>query len=327
MDYLKLAQEIIDGTREITPDEALYILESTDDWWAIYAGAVALKNGISANEVRLNTLLNAKSGLCAEDCGYCAQSKYSEAEVETYGLIPNDEIIKKALIAKKNHASTFCIAMSGTRATMRELKVMGDALRTIKEDLNLELCVSMGLLDSEQIDYLKSVGVDRVNHNLNTPRDNYDNITTTHSYQDRIDTLDRLNEDDVNICSGFICGMGETDEQLVEMAFDLKEKNPYSVPMNFLLPIDGTKLEGRHELTPLRCLKVVTMIRYLFPRTEIRISAGREYHLAEMQNLGMLLVDSIFLGNYLTEKGDPVEKDIEAIHKHGLKIYEAVTVK
>ena len=170
------------------------------------------------------------------------------------------------------------------------------------------------------LNQLKAAGVDRINHNLNTPRDNYPKITTTHTYQDRLDTLEVLRRNNINTCSGFICGMGETDEQLIELAFDLKSQEPYSVPVNFLLPIKGTKLEGRNELTPMRCLKILVMLRLLFPDTELRISAGREYHLGEMQQLAILIVDSIFLGNYLTEKGAKISEDQKLIQGLGLTV-------
>lgn len=186
--------------------------------------------------------------------------------------------------------------------------------------MSIEICLSIGLVTEEQIDYLKSCGVDRLNHNLNTSRDNYPNITTTHSYDDRLETLNKLRQHEMNICSGFICGMGETDEQLVDLAFDLKDQEPYSVPVNFLLPIAGTMFEEHNELTPMKCLKILTMLRLLFPTTELRVSAGREFHLGELQPFALLIVDSIFLGNYLTEKGAPISEDQKMLDRLGLVV-------
>ncbi len=297
----------------ISKKECLTILQSDGDWWDHYAKAIIVKKTKSANRIRLNTLLNAKSGLCAEDCGYCAQSKDSKAPIERYGLLPHDEIIRKALIAKKNKASVFCIALSGTRPTDKEIDLLCKAVIDIKQLMDIEICLSLGLVKKDQIILLKEAGVDRINHNINTPRENYSKITTTHTYQDRIDTLQKLHEYNINTCSGFICGMGETDEQLVAMAFDLKKQNPYSVPVNFLLPIDGTKLAGQHNLSPLKCLKILAMLRLIFPEAELRISAGREYHLGELQQLALLIVDSIFLGNYLTEQGAEISEDQQVL--------------
>lgn len=300
--------------------EALAILTSGADWWQYYAQAILVKQEKSGNRIRLNTLLNAKSGLCSEDCGYCAQWKDSKAPINRYGLLPKDEIIRKALIAKKNKSSIFCIALSGTRPITREIALLCDAIQEIKHAMDMEICLSIGLVTKEQIQLLKEAGVDRLNHNINTPRENYDKITTTHTYQDRVDTLEMLNEIGVDTCSGFICGMGETDQQLVDMAFELKALGPYSVPVNFLLPIDGTKLEGHHQLTPTKCLKILVMLRLLFPETELRVSAGREYHLGELQQMALLIVDSIFLGNYLTEKGADISDDQKMIDQLGLAV-------
>ncbi|HFM7464731.1 TPA: biotin synthase BioB, partial [Enterococcus faecium] len=263
--------------------------------------------------IRLNTLLNAKSGLCNEDCGYCAQSKKSKATIQKYSLLPQDEIIRKALIAKKNNSSVFCIALSGTRPTQKEVLVLGETIKEIKRIMDIEICLSIGLITDNQIRYLKKCGIDRLNHNLNTSRENYPNITTTHSYDDRLNTLKKIKAFDINICSGFICGMGETDTQLVDLAFELKEQEPFSIPVNFLLPIKGTKLEKYNELTPIKCLKILIMLRLLFPKTEIRISAGREFHLGSLQQFAILIVDSIFLGNYLTEKGADVTEDYQLL--------------
>lgn len=308
----------------VSKKDFLSILNSGKDWWIYYADALKVKQQFSGNKIRLNSLLNAKSGICKEDCGYCAQSSNSTAPINKYGLIPKDEILRQALIAKKNKSSTFCIATSGTKPSKNELKQIIEAVREIKKIMDIEICLSVGLVDSEQITLLKNAGVDRINHNLNTPKENYSKITTTHSYDDRIETLHHLKEQGVNICSGFICGMGETNEQLVDLAFDLKKESPFSIPVNFLLPIKGTKLAQYNNLDSIKCLKILTMLRLLFPETELRISAGREYHLGDMQILGILLVDSIFIGNYLTEKGAEKNEDFELIRSLGLEIMEGI---
>lgn len=307
-------------SKTISKKECLEILQSSNDWWEYYARAVLTKKQKTGNQMRLNTLMNAKSGLCAEDCGYCAQSKTSSAPINQYALLPKAEIVHKALLAKKNKASVFCIAISATRPSSKELLELGEAVKEIKKIMEIEICLSCGLLREEQVKYLKEVGIDRINHNLNTPKENYPNITTTHTYEDRMDTLKQLQEYQVNICSGFICGMGETNEQLVDLAFELKEQHPYSVPVNFLLAIEGTKLENTNELTPLKCLKIVSMLRLVFPETELRISAGREFHLGLLQPLALLIVDSIFLGNYLTEKGAEISEDQALLKDLGLEI-------
>ena len=300
--------------------DCLNLLSEEEEWWFYYAEALRTKIAHSKNRIRLNALLNAKSGLCNEDCGYCAQSKKNTAEVQTYGLLSKEEILRKAEIAKKNHASVFCIATSGKRPTRKELLILGETVQEIKKKMTMEVCLSVGLVTDEQIAYLKECGIDRLNHNLNTSKENYPSITTTHTYQDRLDTLEKIRSHGLDRCSGFICGMGETDQQLVQLAFDLKEQAPYSVPINFLLPIKGTAFEKQNHLTPLKCLKVLTMMRLLFPTTELRVSAGREFHLGELQPFAMLIVDSIFLGDYLTEKGASVWQDQQMLKVLGLVI-------
>lgn len=304
----------------ISKADCLEILHSDNNWWQYYAAALKIKATKSGNRIRLNSLLNAKSGLCNEDCGYCSQSKKSTAAIDEYDLLPKEEILRKALIAKKNHSSVFCIALSGKRPSRQEVLVLGETIQAIKKMMAIEICLSIGLVTDEQIVYLKSCGTDRFNHNLNTSRENYSSIATTHSYDDRLNTLKKLREHELNSCSGFICGMGETNEQLVDLAFELKEQQPYSVPINFLLPIEGTALEKQQPLTPLKCLKILTMLRMVFPETELRVSAGREFHLGELQQLAVLIVDSIFLGDYLTEKGAAISADQKMLDLLGLAV-------
>lgn len=307
---MELAKGICNDTREITKKEALEILKSKDNFWQFYGQAVIIKNHFMKAKISLNVLLNAKSGLCVEDCGYCAQSKDSEAEIQIYSLLSEDEIYKRAVIACKRRATTLCIATSGTRLNEEEIKRLGEVISRIKADMPLKICLSVGLSRKDQILYLKSCGVDRLNHNLNTAAENYQKITSTHTYKEREDTLKLMAEMQVHSCSGFIAGMGETDEQLVDLAFELKNLNPHAVPVNFLIPIEGTKLENFQQLTAVKCLKILTMMRFLFPGTELRASAGREYYLKELQPLALLITDSIFLGDYLTSVGQDEDCDI-----------------
>ncbi|MDR1473852.1 MAG: biotin synthase BioB [Lactobacillales bacterium] len=306
----KFIKEICEGTREITKEEALKILKSEEEFWTYYAQAMMIKNHFTKNTMSLNVLLNAKSGLCAEDCGYCSQSKESKTDIEIYTLLPSDEIYQKALIACKRKATTFCIATSGTRLSDTEITRLGKVIRRIKADIPLKICLSIGLIQKKQIEYLKSCGVDRLNHNLNTPEANYQKIASTHTYEERKETLKLMNEMQMHSCSGFIVGMGETNEQLVKLAFELKKLNPHAVPVNFLIPIKGTKFENYHQLIPVKCLKILTMMRFIFPQTKLRASAGREYHLKDLQPLALLITDSIFLGDYLTSAGQEDDKDV-----------------
>ena len=310
MDFIELAQRICNGKSQITKEESLAILNSSTDWWGIYGAALMVKNHFHQNTMQLNVLMNAKSGLCAEDCGYCAQSKISSADIESYGLLPTNIIYKKACLAYKRNATTFCIATSGSRLSKQEMTAVGETIKKIKQDLPLKICLSVGLSTLEQINYFKSVGVDRLNHNLNTPKDNYEKIATTHTYAQRKNTLEMLQQVNMSACAGFICGMGETDEQLIDLAFELRELRPHSVPINFLIPIEGTKFSNVNTLTPIKCLKILTLMRFIFPEVELRASAGREFHFGDLEHFAFLITDSLFLGDYLTSGGNAEDQDI-----------------
>ncbi|WP_394206191.1 biotin synthase BioB [Lactococcus chungangensis] len=310
MDFIELAQRICNGKSQITKEESLAILNSSTDWWGIYGAALMVKNHFHQNTMQLNVLMNAKSGLCAEDCGYCAQSKISSADIESYGLLPTNIIYKKACLAYKRNATTFCIATSGSRLSKQEMTAVGETIKKIKQDLPLKICLSVGLSTLEQINYFKSVGVDRLNHNLNTPKDNYEKIATTHTYAQRKNTLEMLQQVNMSACAGFICGMGETDEQLIDLAFELRELRPHSVPINFLILIEGTKFSNVNTLTPIKCLKILTLMRFIFPEVELRASAGREYHFGDLEHFAFLITDSLFLGDYLTSGGNAEDQDI-----------------
>lgn len=310
MDFIELAQRICNGKSQITKEESLAILNSSTDWWGIYGAALMVKNHFHQNTMQLNVLMNAKSGLCTEDCGYCAQSKISSADIESYGLLPTNIIYKKACLAYKRNATTFCIATSGSRLSKQEMTAVGETIKKIKQDLPLKICLSVGLSTLEQMNYFKSVGVDRLNHNLNTPKDNYEKIATTHTYAQRKNTLEMLQQVNMSACAGFICGMGETDEQLIDLAFELRELRPHSVPINFLIPIEGTKFSNVNTLTPIKCLKILTLMRFIFPEVELRASAGREYHFGDLEHFAFLITDSLFLGDYLTSGGNAEDQDI-----------------
>ena len=310
MDFIELAQRICNGKSQITKEESLAILNSSTDWWGIYGAALMVKNHFHQNTMQLNVLMNAKSGLCAEDCGYCAQSKISSADIESYGLLPTNIIYKKACLAYKRNATTFCIATSGSRLSKQEMTAVGETIKKIKQDLPLKICLSVGLSTLEQMNYFKSVGVDRLNHNLNTPKDNYEKIATTHTYAQRKNTLEMLQQVNMSACAGFICGMGETDEQLIDLAFELRELRPHSVPINFLILIEGTKFSNVNTLTPIKCLKILTLMRFIFPEVELRASAGREYHFGDLEHFAFLITDSLFLGDYLTSGGNSEDQDI-----------------
>ena len=264
--------------------------------------------------------MNAKSGLCPEDCGYCSQSKVSEAEIPRYNLLRPDKLLDAARVAYERNAKTYCLVISARGPSELEMQAVTSVVPQIKERYGLNVCACLGLLTPDQARRLKECGVDKVNHNLNTSERFYGQICSTHDYADRVNTLRAVRDAGMALCSGGILGMGEEDADVVRMALELRELEVESIPVNFLNPIHGTPLAGTWKLTPRYCLKALCMFRLLNPRSEIRIAGGRELHLKSLQPLGLYAANSLFVGDYLTTKGQPPEADYRMIEDLGFVI-------
>ena len=334
-----LAQRVLEG-QPLSRQEGMDVLRCGDEEILdLLAAAYRVRHRWFGNRVHLNFLINAKCGACSEDCGYCSQSKVSKADITSHGLVETEELLAGARMAAQRKAGTYCIVTSGLRPSPRDLEAILAAVARIKAECGLKICVSLGLLTPEQAGRLKAGGVDRVNHNLNTSRRFYPRICTTHSYQDRLDTLWAIRRAGLEICSGGIVGMGEEDADVVDMALELAALGAEAVPINFLLPIPGIALEKRAPgkgtvpfssdenwdsppvaLNPRYCLKVLALMRLANPRGELRIAAGREVHLGPLQPLGLYPANSIFVGDYLTEKGQPPEADFAMIRALGFEV-------
>jgi len=316
-----LAERVLDGHR-LTADEGVSILRSPDaELLDVLAAAYRVRHRYFGNRVHLNFLINAKSGRCGEDCGYCAQSRVSKANIENYDLLDPDAILDGARLAVERRARTYCIVTSGRAPRDREIDVITRVVPRIHEAFDLKVCVSPGLLDAGQAARLKACGVNRVNHNLNTSQRYYPRICTSHTYRQRLDTLRAVREAGLEICSGGIVGMGEHDVDVVELALTLGALEVEALPVNFLIPIPGIALESSGSLNPRYCLKVLAMFRLANPKSELRIAAGREIHLGSLQPLGLFAASSIFVGDYLTTKGQAPDDDYRMIEALG---FEAV---
>ena len=315
-----LAERILQG-EGLTLDEGLIILNAPDEeLLELLAATYRVRRTHFGRNVQLYFLMNAKSGLCPEDCGYCSQSKVSDAEIPRYNLLNAQKLLDGARRAAEQQAKTYCIVISGRAPTEREMHAVTTIVPQIKEKYGLNICACLGLLNVEQARALKECGVDRVNHNLNTSERFYGEICTTHTYQDRLDTLRAVREAGMGLCSGGIIGMGEEQADVVRLALELRELGVPSIPVNFLNPIDGTPLAGTWQLTPRYCLKVLCMFRLANPRSEIRIAGGRELHLRSLQPLGLFAANSMFVGDYLTTKGQAAEDDYRMIEDLGFEI-------
>jgi len=309
----------------IEREEALAVLRVSDsDTLSLVAEVARVRRHFFQDRVKLNFLLNIKSGLCPEDCHYCSQSKLSTAAIPRYSMLPPATAVEAATIAVGTGAKRFCMVASGRGPSQSELRRFTAAVRAVKQVYpQLEICACLGLLTDGQGEQLKQAGVYAYNHNLNTSQDHYGIICSTHDFADRQETVRRAKASGLSPCSGALFGMGETDEDIVDVGFALRELEPDSVPINFLIPIEGTPLAGVNELTPLRCLRILALCRLLFPSVEVRIAGGREVHLRSLQPLGLQLANSIFAGDYLTTKGQAVAVDLDLISDCGLRVETA----
>ncbi|AHG92028.1 Biotin synthase [Gemmatirosa kalamazoonensis] len=302
----------------LTRDEARAVLAAPDDALLDQlAAAYRVRRQHWGNRVRLHFLLNAQSGLCPEDCGYCSQSKVSAAEIEKYPMLAREKILDAAERAARLKAGTFCMVISGRTPGGRVFEKVLDAVREVKARHDLRVCACLGLLSEAQAVALKEAGVTQVNHNLNTSRRYTPDVVTTHTFDDRVATVEHVKAAGLKTCSGGIVGMGETDDDVIDLALSLRELEVRSVPVNFLIPVPGTPFETVRALDPRRCLRVLCLYRFLLPSQEIRIAGGREVHLRSMQVMGLYPANSIFIGDYLTTQGAAARADLEMIRDAG----------
>ncbi len=321
--WQQLADQALAG-EVLTREAALAVLNAPDNLLLDQlAAAYRVRRHYWSNRVRLHFLLNAQSGLCPEDCHYCSQSKISGAEIEKYPLMAKDKIVAAADRAHQLKAGTFCMAISGRSPSEKVFEGILDAVRTVKDQYPMKVCTTLGLLNEGQATQLKAAGVDRINHNLNTAESHHEDICTTHTFQDRLSTVQAVQAAGLTTCSGGIFGMGESNDDIVDLALSLRELDVTSVPLNFLIPIPGTPFAERKELTPQRCLRILCLFRFLLPAQEIRIAGGREVHLRSLQPLGLYAANSIFVGDYLTTPGQSAERDFDMIRDAGFIIENA----
>lgn len=319
-----LADRVLDGY-QLTAEEAQAVLAAPDEELLdLLAAAYRVRQRHFGRTVQLYFLMNAKSGLCPEDCSYCSQSKVSDAEIPRYNLLNRDQLLAGAAAASERDAKTYCIVISARGPNEREMAAVEKIVPEIKAKYGLDVCACLGLLTPEQAERLAACGVDKVNHNLNTSAEHYGDICTTHTYQDRIDTLKAVRSAGMELCSGGIIGMGEKPRDIVAMAMELRDLGVESIPVNFLNPIEGTPLAGPSELTPNYCLKVLAMFRLVNPSRELRIAGGREMHLRSLQPLGLYAANSIFVGDYLTTKGQLPESDYAMLRDMGFEVTKSV---
>ncbi|MBG91028.1 MAG: biotin synthase BioB [Actinobacteria bacterium] len=290
---------------------------------ALCDAAFQLRHQVWGRDVQIHTINNVKNGFCPEDCNYCAQSKLSDAPIENYPSKANDEIVAEAKRAYESGSFRYCMVLSGRAPSKTRLNALCASIKAIKDAYPMELCLSAGLVDRDGAKQLKDAGLDRLNHNLNTSESYYNQICSTHSYQDRLDTLLSAQSAGLELCSGLIVGMGESQSDVIEVLAKLRDLKVPSIPINFYTPIGGTPLNtkrGNIKMSPEFCLRVLCLARFMNPTAEIRIAAGREYHLGHMQALALFPANSLFLDGYLNTPGTQLKETMSIIKDAGFDI-------
>lgn len=316
-----LATRVLDGG-SATEADALAVLRAPDaDLMFLVAAAGRLRREHFGNTVKVNYLVNLKSGLCPENCNYCSQAMGSAAPILKYSYLSTDETLRQAGAGLAGGASRVCMVSSGRGPSDRDIDKVVEMTEALKQEYDgVEVCACLGLLKDGQAERLQQAGVDAYNHNINTAESNHDNIVQTHTYDDRVDTIGKAKAAGLSPCSGLIAGLGESDEQLVEALFALKALDADSIPVNFLMPFDGTPYENTWELSPTRCVKILAMARFVCPDKEIRIAGGREMHLRTLQATALHVANSLFLGDYLTSEGQDALADLRMLRDNGFSI-------
>lgn len=294
----KLAQEIINGRRITREDDLSVFLEC--DLHELCEGADMIRKHFVGDRVDLCSIINGRSGKCPEDCKYCAQSAHNHTDCEVYDFLDEKTIVDACKVNEKEGVDRFSIVTAGRTLTGEEFEKSIHAYETMNRECDIELCASMGFLSKEQLHRLHEVGVTAYHHNIETSKRNFPNICTTHTYEQKIETLKAIKEEGMHVCSGGIIGMGETWEDRLDMAISLSEIGVDSIPLNALMPIKGTPLENQERITEEDILRTIAFFRYINPTAHIRLAAGR----ALLTNDGELAFKSgasaTITGNMLT---------------------------
>jgi biotin synthase len=317
----KIGDKVLEGG-SVSMKEILPLLEAKGpDVMDLVAVANRVRGEFNGNEIDLCSLLNAKSGKCSEDCAFCAQSAHYQTDAPTYPLMNADQMVKEAREAQKRRTGRFCLISSGRQLNDKEFEVILSGLDRIRKETTLDLDCSLGTLSEERAEALKRVGVTRYNHNLETAETHFPKICTTHSFRDRIKTIEVLKDQGFSICCGGIIGLGESPQQRLELAFSMRQLGIECIPFNILNPRPGTPLEHSEAIPPIEIIKTISLFRLVLPKGTIKIAGGREANLRDLQSLALLAgANGLIVGNYLTTPGRNGEDDLTMIKDVGFQI-------
>ena len=303
----------------ITADEAERLL-ATNDVMTLADCANTITRKFNGDIVDIEALINAKSGKCPEDCSFCAQSTFYETGINKYPLLPKETIVQQAEMAKAGGATNFCLVCAYRSPPEKDFEQICETITAIREQVGIEVNVSLGFMTPERARRLKQLGVKRYNHNLEAAKSYFSKICTTHDFAYRVNTARVVKEAGLELCCGGIIGMGETPGQRVELGFSIAALNPEEVPMNILIGREGTPLEAMGTIEPMDAIKAIAVWRFIMPKTILKIAGGREVHLKDKDRLALKAgASGIITGGYLTTSGNEPNRDITMIKEIGLK--------
>ncbi len=315
-----LEKQVIGGTPLSRPQADWLTTIEHEHLHDLFRSATRIREHFVGKEVHCCSIVAAKVGRCSEDCNFCSQSAHYDTTVE-HTTLDREEVFDVAMLSAQSGASSFGIVNSGLGPRDDEIEHWGDVIGRVRESGEIRACASLGVLSESQAKRLKEIGLQRFNHNLQTSRRHFPNIIKTHSYDERLDTLHHVKRAGMSVCSGALFGMKETWRDRIDLAFDLREVDPDVIPLNFLIPIDGTPQEETEPLPPMECLKIIAIYRFLFPRQEIKIAGGRETNLRDLQSwIFYAGADSFLIGNYLTTCGRDATTDRQMLKDLGIPL-------
>jgi biotin synthase len=303
----------------ITFEEAEQLL-AADDVMTLADCANTITRTFNGDTVDVEALINAKSGRCPEDCSFCAQSSFYDTGITKYPLLPKEVLVENAKKAKESGATSFCLVCAYRDPPEKDFQQICETISEIRSKVNIEVNVSLGFLTSARARRLRELGVKRYNHNLEAAESYFSKICKTHDFADRVNTAKIVKQAGLELCSGGVIGMGESEKQRLELAFSLASLHPEEVPINILIGREGTPMAGFQPIEPLEAIKTIAVWRFTMPKTILKIAGGREVHLKDKDRLALKAgANGIITGGYLTTGGNAPNKDIAMIKEIGLK--------